>query len=89
MLLNDVDYETIKHHYQIEEHEGIQLLAHLDRIKFIDLLPGNRVKLLTSRNFRWRKNGPIEKMAPSQMVPFFLSAVECERIIEKGVPGFH
>ncbi|TQV88132.1 helix-turn-helix domain-containing protein [Aliikangiella coralliicola] len=62
MLLNDMDFESIKTHYNIDEHEGIQLLAHLDRIKFIDLLPGNRVKLLTSRNFRWRKNGAIEKL---------------------------
>ena len=62
MLLNDMDFDSIKQHYDIEEHEGIQLLAHLDRIKFIDLLPANRVKLLTSRNFRWRKNGAIEKL---------------------------
>ncbi|MCW8878291.1 MAG: helix-turn-helix transcriptional regulator [Kangiellaceae bacterium] len=62
MLLNDFTFEEIKCHYNIDEHEGIQLLAHLDRIKFIDLLPGNRVKLLTSRNFRWRKNGAIEKL---------------------------
>ncbi|MDQ7048387.1 MAG: hypothetical protein Q9M92_02155 [Enterobacterales bacterium] len=62
MLLNDFSFEEITHHYQIEELEGIQLLAHLDRIKFIDLLPGNRVKLLTSRNFKWRNNGPIERL---------------------------
>lgn len=62
MLLNDFTFEEIKKHYNIEELEGIQLLAHLDRIKFIDLLPGNRVKLLTSRNFRWRRNGAIEKL---------------------------
>lgn len=62
MLLNDMDFESIMRNYDIDEHEGIQLLAHLDRIKFIDLLPGNRVKLLTSRNFRWRKHGAIEKL---------------------------
>jgi len=62
MLLNDMNFDSIKQHYDIEEHEGTQLLAHLDRIKFIDLLPGNRIKLLTSRNFRWRKNGAIEKL---------------------------
>ncbi len=55
MLLNDFDFDSIAAYYQVEELEGVQLLAHLDRIKFIDLLPGNRVKLLTSRNFRWRK----------------------------------
>lgn len=62
MLLNDFDFDAITQYYDIDEHEGIQLLAHLDRIKFIDLLPGNRVKLLASRNFRWRKNGPIERL---------------------------
>ncbi|MET1257157.1 helix-turn-helix domain-containing protein [Aliikangiella maris] len=67
MLLNDVDFQTIIHQYNINEHEGIRLLAHLDRIKFIDLLPGNRVKLLTSRNFRWRKNGPIERLFNQQI----------------------
>lgn len=62
MLLNDMTFDSIKQYYDINEHEGVQLLAHLDRIKFIDLLPGNRVKLLTSRNFRWRKYGAIEKL---------------------------
>ncbi len=62
MLLNEFDFASITEHYEINELEGIQLLAHLDRIKFIDLLPGNRVKLLTSRNFRWRKNGAIERL---------------------------
>ena len=62
MLLNDFEFKAIADYYQMDELEGIQLLAHLDRIKFIDLLPGNRVKLLTSRNFRWRKNGAIERL---------------------------
>lgn len=62
MLLNEFDFKSITEHYEIEELEGIQLLAHLDRIKFIDLLPGNRIKLLTSRNFSWRKNGAIERL---------------------------
>ncbi len=43
MLLNEFDFESITQFYEIEELEGVQLLAHLDRIKFIDLLPGNRV----------------------------------------------
>ncbi|MGB0495263.1 MAG: helix-turn-helix domain-containing protein [Kangiellaceae bacterium] len=67
MLLNDFDFKTITHHYKIEELEGVQLLAHLDRIRFIELLPGNRVKLLTSRNFRWRKNGAIESLFNKQI----------------------
>jgi len=67
MLLNDFDFKSITEYYEIEELEGVRLLAHLDRIKFIDLLPGNRVKLLTSRNFRWRKNGAIERLFNQQI----------------------
>jgi len=67
MLLNDFEFDEVAEYYAIEPLEGIQLLAHLDRIKFIDLLPGNRVKLLTSRNFKWRKNGEIEKLFNQQI----------------------
>lgn len=74
MLLNDFDFETITNYYKIEKLKGIQLLAHLDRIRFIDLLPGNRVKLLTSRNFRWRKNGPIDKLFNQQIRKEFLQS---------------
>jgi len=62
MLLNEISFADICKHYQIDEHEGIQLLAKLDRIGFIDLLPGNRVKLHTSRNFKWRSGGPIDSL---------------------------
>ena len=67
MLLNDFEFDEVAEYYDIEPLEGVQLLAHLDRIKFIDLLPGNRVKLLTSRNFKWRKNGDIEKVFNQQI----------------------
>ncbi len=67
MLLNDFDFDTITYYYKIEELEGVQLLAHLDRVRFINLLSGNRVKLLTSRNFRWRKNGAINKLFNQQI----------------------
>jgi DNA-binding Xre family transcriptional regulator len=67
MLLNEMCFDDIIKHYAIDFHQGIQLIAHLDRIKFIELLPNNRVKLLTSRNFRWRKNGVVEKLFNQQI----------------------
>ena len=33
----------------------------LDRLGIIELLPGNRGRPLTARNFRWRADGPIER----------------------------
>jgi transcriptional regulator with XRE-family HTH domain len=47
--------------YQITEHEGVRLLARLDRLRLIDLLPGNRIKLRVAENFQWLPGGPIER----------------------------
>jgi hypothetical protein len=51
--------------YDISEPEGIQLLAKLDRMKLIQLLPGNQVKMLVASNFEWIAHGPIEKFFES------------------------
>ncbi len=72
LLLNKWSFEEITSTYQIDTHEGIQLLARLDRMKLIDLLPGNRVKLKISRNFSWRKNGPIQQFFEEQVQADFL-----------------
>lgn len=58
---NHLGFEEILEHYRIDEPELIQSLAKLDRLKIIDLLPGNRVKLRVAENFRWIPGGPIER----------------------------
>ncbi len=60
-VINGFSYEDLLSHYEIDEHECIQKLAQLDRIKLIELLPGNRIRLLVSPNFNWQPNGPIQK----------------------------
>jgi DNA-binding Xre family transcriptional regulator len=60
-LLNHWTFEQIVETYQVEDLEGIQLLAKLDRMKIIQLLPGNRVKIMVSRNFGWLEHGPIQQ----------------------------
>jgi DNA-binding Xre family transcriptional regulator len=47
--------------YQINESELVGRLAQLDRLKIIDFLPGNRIKVRLARNFAWRKAGPIQQ----------------------------
>lgn len=37
------------------------LLVRLDRLGIIELMPGNRGRALTARNFRWRTDGPMER----------------------------
>lgn len=61
LLVHGLSYKQICTVYRIEALEGIRLLAQLDKLKLIDLLPDNKVKTLTSPNFAWRKGGPIEK----------------------------
>lgn len=60
-VLNHVSPEQIVEIYDVSQAECIQLLAKLDRIGFIRLLPGNRIKLLVSRDFAWLPDGPIQR----------------------------
>ncbi|AFV00841.1 helix-turn-helix domain-containing protein [Simiduia agarivorans] len=60
-VLNRWRLEDLTQHYQLTEAQCIQLLAKLDRMQVIDLLPKNRIKLKISPNFRWRPGGPIER----------------------------
>lgn len=59
-LLNRWSVDEVVATYRIEPLEAVRLLARLDRMGVIQLLPGNRVKLLISRNFHWRPGGPIQ-----------------------------
>ena len=69
-VLNRWTLEDMLRHYTFTEHECVQKLARLDRLKIIELLPKNRIKLLVAPNFSWRKNGPIQR--------FFLNTIEKE-----------
>lgn len=53
--------------YRFSETELVGLLARLDRLRIIDLLPGNRIKVRLQRNFNWRKGGPIQRFFEAQV----------------------
>ena len=61
-VLNRWELEDITSKYNISENQCVQKLARLDRLKIIELLPKNRIKLLVSPNFQWRKNGPMQNV---------------------------
>ncbi|MFZ0487898.1 MAG: helix-turn-helix transcriptional regulator [Arenicellales bacterium] len=67
LLLNHWTVEKITESYDIDELEAVRLLARLDRLKIIDLLPGNRVRMRLSRTFSWRSNGPIQQLFETQV----------------------
>jgi hypothetical protein len=60
-VLNQLSLEQIVDTYSISKTECIQLLLKLDRIKFLELLPNNQVKLLVARTFSWLPDGPIHQ----------------------------
>jgi hypothetical protein len=64
--LNHATFDQIVESYDISSAECVQLLARLDRLKFIELLPGNRMKLLVSRTFSWLPDGPIQRFFNNQ-----------------------
>jgi hypothetical protein len=52
----------------------VKLLLRLDRLQFIELLPGNRIRLLASRAFAWIPDGPIQRLFKSQLSQDFLKS---------------
>jgi len=60
-VINGFSFQDLINHYELSETQCIQKLAKLDRLNLIELLPGNRIKLKISTNFRWNPKGPIQK----------------------------
>ena len=67
-VINGFSYDDLLDHFQLSTTDCIQKLAQLDRLKLIDLQPGNRIKLRIAPNFRWKPDGPIQR--------FFLKYVQ-------------
>lgn len=58
--LNHWELEDIVKYYRIDQPECIKYLLRLDKLRIIDLLPGNRVRLNIARDFDWLPTGPIK-----------------------------
>jgi transcriptional regulator with XRE-family HTH domain len=73
-VLNRWTLPEIIGHYDISETECIRYLARLDRLRIIELLPANRIKLLVAPNFQWRENGPIQGFFQSRVESDFFNS---------------
>src|SRR5260221_5263569 len=72
--LNHWNFNDIIAYYDLAPAECVKLLARLDRLKFIELMPNNRIRLLVSRFFSWIPDGPIQRLFKEQFqVDFFRS----------------
>ncbi|EOD79318.1 putative transcriptional regulator [Grimontia indica] len=70
-ITNGYRFEQILSQYNLNEPQLIQKLAHLDRIKVIELMPGNRIKLKISPSFSWIAGGPIQQFFQQQVIKTF------------------
>ncbi len=72
-LVNYWSFDEIIQRYDISPQAGLKYLRKLDRMRVIELQPGDRVRLLVANNFGWRKNGAIEKFFRSRVQTEFFS----------------
>jgi transcriptional regulator with XRE-family HTH domain len=74
LLINGWPLAAITENFDIDEREAERLLIRLHRARIIELLPLNRVRLLTARNFAWRRDGPVQKFVTRQVQSEFLDS---------------
>jgi transcriptional regulator with XRE-family HTH domain len=72
-VLNLMSYDDILSEYALPPAEVVGLLAKLDRIGIIELLPNNRIRPKIARTFAWIPNGPIQQAFRNHAHDFFNS----------------
>ncbi|WP_039912787.1 helix-turn-helix domain-containing protein [Cellvibrio mixtus] len=73
-VLNRWTMEEILDWYKISEHDCLQKLIQLDKLKLIELLPRNKIKLRVATNFGWREGGPIQQFFQEKIAQEFFKA---------------
>ena len=76
VLLNGWTAAQIKREYALTEAQLVKLLTTLDRLRLIELMPRNRVRLLTAHSIDWRVGGPVRTLYEQRMRRLFLSGEE-------------
>lgn len=77
--LNGWSFEDIVENYRLTRAECVQLLARLDRLGIIELLPNNRIRIRAARDFAWLPDGPIQHYFRAQVqADFFRSRFDAE-----------
>ncbi|MDP1633682.1 MAG: helix-turn-helix transcriptional regulator [Gallionellaceae bacterium] len=72
--LNHWTPDEIVAFYKLGIPECIKYLLQLDRLRIIDLLPGNRIRLNVARDFDWLPSGPIRQYFQSKGINDFLKS---------------
>lgn len=71
-IINYWSFDEILSKYQFTEAELTAAFTGLDKLGFIDLLPGNRYRLKVSRRFSWQVRGPIQRFFVESVLQAYL-----------------
>jgi DNA-binding Xre family transcriptional regulator len=69
--LQGFTFEDIIAGYRISAPQCIALLARLDKIGFLELMPKNHYRLLVTKTFRWISDGPIMRWTKAHAPEYF------------------
>lgn len=72
LLLAGWTAAELKRECEIDEATLVSYLTRLDRLRLIDLLPGNFVRLLVKRDMEWRRDGPVRNLFYTNVKQYFL-----------------
>jgi transcriptional regulator with XRE-family HTH domain len=72
--LNHWTMDEIVDLYSVSVPECIKYLLQLDKLRIIDLLPGNRIRLNVARDFDWLPSGPIRQYFKNKGLDDFLKS---------------
>lgn len=72
--LSQWTFDQIVSTYSISEAETVARLVQLDRLGIVELKPHNRYRLLVSKTWRWRPDGPVMRYFREHVVGDFFGA---------------
>ncbi len=67
-------FKRVMETYELDKHLAQRHLSALDRMKIIELQPGNEARLLLSPDFEWIRNGPIQSFYEEKLQGGFLQS---------------
>jgi AraC-like DNA-binding protein len=74
LTFNRWSIDEILRVYSFTQPDVDRLLTRLDQLGVIELRPGRRIRYLLTRNFSWRKNGPMQRFLERRILPEFFQS---------------
>lgn len=74
LLLNHWTVGEILETYAFSRAELTRRMFRLQEVGLVEILPFDRVRLKTARNFSWRKDGPVQRYFADQVLRDFLAS---------------